>query len=155
MESLPIRQATPEDTPAIAALVLSLSRYFLADPERPEAAEAFFRTITPEAIAGYISGGRFRYHVAEDARELAGVVAVRDGGHLYHLFVAERFHRRGLATRLWEHARGDAIARGNPGRFTVNASLIAVPLYERLGFAASAPAVVQDGIAFQAMETGG
>lgn len=143
-----IRTATPEDAPAISALVSSLSGYFLADPDHPEAAAAFFRTITPEAIAGFIEGGRFVYHVAEDGGRLAGAVGVRDGSHLYHLFVDERFHRRGIATRLWEHALAEA---GYPARFTVNASLFAVPLYERLGFTAAGDAVVKDGIAFQPM----
>lgn len=144
-----LRPATPADAPAIGALVRSLARYFLADPERPQDAEAFFRTLFPEAIAANLEGGRFRYHLLEADGALAGVVGVRDGSHLYHLFVEERFHRRGLATRLWEHARRDA---GDPERFTVNASLIAVPLYERLGFAATGPVVVQDGIAFRPME---
>ena len=150
-EPLAIRAATAADAPAISALVLSLARYFLADPERPEAAEAFFQTISPEAIAGYIESGRFRYHLAESGGDLAGVVAIRDGAHLYHLFIAERFHRRGLATRLWEHARAEALAGGNPGRFTVNSSLFAVPLYERLGFAPAGAAIVKDGIAYQPM----
>ena len=147
-----IRAATTHDAPAISALLRSLADYFLADPDRPEDAEAFFRTITPEAIAGFIDGGRFRYHVAEAQGVLAGAVGVRDGAHLYHLFVAERFHRRGLATRLWEHARAEA---GNPGRFTVNASRFAVPLYERLGFTATGEVEVKDGIAFQPMVLGG
>ncbi len=151
-ETLAIRAATAADAPAISALVLSLARYFLADPERPEAAEDFFSTISPEAIAGYIESGRFRYHLAEAAGELAGAVAIRDGAHLYHLFIAERFHRRGLATRLWEHARAEALAGGNPGRFTVNSSLFAVPLYERLGFTASGAAMVNNGVAYQPME---
>ncbi len=150
-EPLIIRAATPADAPAISALVLSLASYFLADPARPEAAEAFFATITPEAIAGYMDGGRFRYHVAEAGGELAGAVAIRDGAHLYHLFVARRFHRRGLATRLWEHARAEALTHGNPGRFTVNSSLHAIPLYEHLGFTASGAAMVKDGLAFQPM----
>lgn len=151
-EPLSIRSATAADAPAISVLVVSLAPYFLADPQQPDAAAAFFATITPEAIAGYIDGGRFRYHIAEAGSELAGVVAIRDGAHLYHLFVAERFHRRGLATRLWDHARAEALAHGNPGRFTVNSSLFAIPLYQRLGFAASGDAVVKDGLAFQPME---
>jgi GNAT superfamily N-acetyltransferase len=151
-ETLAIRAATAADAPAISALVLSLARYFLADPERPGDAEAFFQTISPEAIAGYIESGRFRYHLADAGGELAGVVAIRDGAHLYHLFIAERFHGRGVATRLWERARAEALAGGNPGRFTVNSSLFAVPLYEHLGFTASGPALTKDGIAYQPME---
>jgi len=150
----PIRPATPDDAPAIGALVRSLARYFLADSERPGDAEAFFRTLEPGVITANLEGGRFRYHLADAEGVLAGVVGVRDGSHLYHLFVDERFHRRGLASRLWEHARRDAEAAGNRGRWTVNASLAAVPLYERLGFAATGPVVAQDGIAFRPMALG-
>lgn len=151
-EPVSIRMATPADAPAIAALVRSLSRYFLADPERPEAAEEFFRTITTEAVAGYMEGGRFRYHLAEIQGETVGVAGMRDDEHLYHLFVAERFHRRGIGVRLWECARADAVARGNPGRFTLNATLGAVPLYERLGFTPTGPVVETHGIVFRPME---
>lgn len=43
----------------------------------------------------YLTEGRCRYHVAESAGKLVGVVGVRDDTHLFHLFVAEGFHRRG------------------------------------------------------------
>ena len=152
-DALRIREAGPEDAPAVAALIGSLARFFLADPDAPEAAAAFFRTITPQAIAGYLAGGRFRYHLAEVDGELAGLVAVRDDSHLYHLFVAEAFHRRGIARRLWAVARRAALDAGNDtGRFTVNSSLFAVPLYRGLGFVATGEPRVQDGIAFVPME---
>ena len=48
---------------------------------------------------------QFRYSVAEYGSFLAGVVAGRDGTHLFHLFVASEFQRQGLAMRLWYNAR--------------------------------------------------
>ncbi|HVH11606.1 MAG TPA: GNAT family N-acetyltransferase [Longimicrobium sp.] len=149
---LTLRGATPEDADAISALALSLARYFLADPDRPEDAAAFLERLAPAGIAEMLADARYRYHVALTDGVLSGVLGVRDGSHLYHLFVAEPFHGRGVAARLWDVASRDARARGNPGRFTVNSSRFAVPVYERFGFVAAGPEQVQDGIAFRPME---
>ena len=47
------------------------------------------------AIQGYVSASNFEYFVAESQGLLAGVVALRDNGHLFHLFVAEPFQGQG------------------------------------------------------------
>jgi ribosomal protein S18 acetylase RimI-like enzyme len=150
--SVVVRAARPEDAEAISALITSLARYFLADPDHPEAAAEFWPTIGPAAIAAALAGERHRYHVAEVDGALAGVVGVRDGSHLYHLFVAETFHGRGIGSRLWGIARGEALARGNPGRFTVNSSRHAIGLYERLGFVATDALQAKHGLEFLPMQ---
>jgi GNAT superfamily N-acetyltransferase len=147
-----LREARPDDAEAISGLIASLSRYALADPDQPQAAAEFFRTVAPAAIAGALASDRYRYHVAEVDGVLAGVVGVRDGAHLYHLFVAEPFHGQGIGERLWDAARRDARARGNPGRFTVNSSLYAIPVYTRFGFVATDEEQVKDGVAYLPME---
>lgn len=146
-DALTIREATPADAPGIAALIESLAGFFLLDPADRSAAAPFFETIAPAAIAGSIADGRLRYHLAERGGELLGVVGVRDGTHLYHLFVAERAHRQGIALRLWEVARA-----ASPGCVTVNSSLFAVPLYERLGFRAAGERQEKHGTAWLPME---
>jgi GNAT superfamily N-acetyltransferase len=152
---LTIREATPDDAGRISALIASLARYFLADAERPQDAAAFFDTITPAALTTAIASGRYRYHLAEAGGELAGLVGVRDAGHLYHLMVAEPFHGRGVASALWNVAKSVAAADGNTGRFTVNSSVNAVPVYQRFGFSATGAVQVQNGIAFVPMELRG
>lgn len=152
---LTLREATADDAGRISALVASLSRHFLADPNRPQDAAAFFETITPAAIADSIASGRYRYHLAERAGELAGIVGVRDAGHLYHLMVAEALHGRGIASTLWNAAKKAAASEGSTGTFTVNSSLNAVPVYQRFGFTATGAVQVQNGIAFVPMELGG
>jgi GNAT superfamily N-acetyltransferase len=152
---LTIREATPDDAGRISTLIASLARYFLADPERPQDAAAFFETITPATIADSIAGGRYRYHLAEGAGELAGIVGVRDAGHLYHLMVAEPLHGQGIASTLWDIAKEAAASDGNTGRFTVNSSVNAVPVYGRFGFVATGAVQVQNGIAFVPMELNG
>lgn len=151
MTSVSVREARVEDAEAISALITSLAHYGLADPDDPGAAAGFFATITPDAITRNLADESFRYHVAEVEGELAGVIGMRDSAHLYHLFVADPFRGRGIAARLWETARRQALAQGNPGRFTVNATRFAVPVYERLGFVPADALQVKDGLAYLPM----
>lgn len=145
------RRAMPADADAISALIHDLASHFLADPERPEDAAAFFETVTPAGVEALLQDPRYRYHVAFQADVLVGVVGIRDGTHLYHLFVAESRHGHGLGKRLWHLAKDDATSRGHDGPFTVNASLSAVPVYERFGFVPKDTVQTKDGLAFLPM----
>ncbi|KHA78328.1 hypothetical protein NC77_13325 [Janthinobacterium lividum] len=82
---------------------------------------------------------------------MAGVVAMRDNTHLFHMFVPRAWHRRGMARRLWQAARDASLAKGDVTAFTVNSSLYAFPLYTSLGFVATGPKVEEGGIAFVPM----
>jgi ribosomal protein S18 acetylase RimI-like enzyme len=147
-----IRVATPADAESISALITALAPdFFLADSNDAEAAASFFEKVTPEAIRSYLSSDRYRYYVAMDENGLAGAIGLRDHTHLYHLVVAERAQRQGLAHRLWDKVRRAAEAAGNPGRFTVNSSRYAVPVYERFGFVVTGSEQHKDGLVFVPM----
>ena len=151
-DKITIRTATPGDAESISALITALAPdFFLADPDDVEAAAPFFEKVTPAAIRDHLVSDRYRYHVAELSGELVGVIGMRDHAHLFHLAVAERVHRQGVAARLWNEARRVAEAAGNPGRFTVNSSRYAVPVYERFGFAVTGPEQHKDGLVFVPM----
>ncbi len=141
-----VRTASPTDADNISALIKSVARFFTLHPQGV-GAEEFLRSIEPDAIRGYIAAPNFMYWAAFENDSLAGVVAVRDASHLYHLFVGEAFQRRGLARQLWEHARNTAMAAGNHDRMTVNSTPFAVPVYERFGFTTTGPRVETKGIA--------
>lgn len=146
---LNISTATIDDASAISRLITSVARFFTLQPDGA-GAEDFLKTISPGAVAGYLADPRFAYFKAVENGTLAGVVAVRDGSHLYHLFVDESFQRRGLSRQLWDHARA-AVRDANPGYFTVNSTPYAQPVYERFGFVATGPRVETHGIAFVPM----
>ncbi|WP_460530711.1 GNAT family N-acetyltransferase [Chitinimonas naiadis] len=145
-----MRPAVAADATAISQLIRSLSPLLTLTPDGA-GAEGFFATISTEAIAGYIAAPNFSYWLAEEAGVLAGVVAIRDQRHLYHLFVAPAFQGKGLGRQMWEAASHAALLAGNPGGFTVNASLNAVPVYERFGFRVNGPKVETHGVAFVPM----
>ncbi|WGF87748.1 GNAT family N-acetyltransferase [Marinivivus vitaminiproducens] len=71
--------------------------------------------------------------VAEIDGAVVGFTDLEPDGHIDMLFVAARFHRRGVAAALYravEHAARDA----GLARLTVEASLTARPFFERQGF---------------------
>lgn len=149
-QSFEIRRAEVGDAAAISSLILGLAHSFTLRPDG-SGAEVFLSTVQPSAIAGYIAAQNFMYFKAESDGRLAGIAAIRDTTHLYHLFVAPEFQKRGLARVLWEHASAAARAAGNAGGFTVFSTPSAVPVYERFGFRATGPRIEKDGIAFVPM----
>ena len=143
-------KATPADAEAISQLISGLSRFFTVHPEGL-GAEAFLQTICPAGIQLLIEAPNMAYFKTVQGGRLAGVVAMRDHSHLYHLFVAPAFQGAGLARLLWAHASSHACSNGNAGTFTVNSTPHAVPVYERFGFTATGPRVEMNGIAFVPM----
>lgn len=141
-----LRQAQAGDADAISALVRGLLRHLVAEPADP-AIGAFVEALGHAATLERVTSPRFRYVVAECDGELLGVAALRDGTHLYHLFVREALHQRGIGRALWEWVRAEATGK----RITVNATLSAVPVYTRLGFTATNSVQRTDGLEFLPM----
>lgn len=148
--SLLIRPAAPADVPAIARLLASLAHQCTVHPDG-RGAERFLQGIAPAAISGFIASPAYHYLVGELDGELAAVIALRDNSHLFHLFVDARFHKRGVASALWAHVRQHALDAGNPGEFTVNSTVGAVPVYRRFGFTAISAPIIEDGISYVRM----
>lgn len=146
-----VRSAAATDAEAISSLIVELSTPFYTSSTRV-GAEPFLASISTEAVRGYLSAPNFSYYVAESNGQLAGVVALRDNSHLFHLFVAKAFQGIRLASRLWSTIKSEALAAGNPGEFTVNSSLNAVPVYEKFGFIRRDEIQYMHGIAFQPMQ---
>lgn len=134
-----IRPAKIEDAAAISELLRDLSRRYLVGDFSEQGAKRLLKAMNKAAISSYINQG-FCYHLAEQQNNgdalLLGVVATRDNSHLYHLFVADLAQGKGLASRLWQHAKAACLANGNQGEFTVNASLGAKAMYQAWGFVA-------------------
>jgi GNAT superfamily N-acetyltransferase len=151
MNIIKIRDAVPADALAISQLVRTVASWFTIHADG-RGAEQFFASMTPEAIAGYISRPDFIYRKAIVDDKLAGVIALQGGSHLFHLFVAPEFQRRSVAAGLWRSARAAAVALGNNGAITVNSSLSAVPVYQRFGFHPTGEKVELHGIAFIPMQ---
>ena len=145
-----LRPARIEDAAAISALIRSFAPEFTVNPDG-SGAEEFFEGVSETAESQYIADPRYNYIVAYSGETLAGLVAVRDGNHLFHLFVSREFQRCGLAKRLWQTAKETAVEQGNRQGFTVFATPRAVPVYERFGFVQTGPRVDAKGISIVPM----
>lgn len=143
-----MRKAERRDAEAISALIHDLMPYMTLAPDGA-GAEKFMQSMVPEAIARYVTGEEYQYWTGWLGGDLAGVVALRHGTHLFHLYVARRFHGQGLARQMWEVARAAAATAGQG--VTVNASVYGLPMYEHFGFVATRPRVEQDGVAYVPM----
>ncbi|MGZ4993546.1 MAG: GNAT family N-acetyltransferase [Methylobacter sp.] len=150
-QHITIRDALPVDAENISTLIHGEARYCTVNSSG-EGAELFFSSITPGAITSYITNPNFIYLLGLVGDELAGVVAIRDEKHLYHLFVASKFQRSGIGSFLWMHAKARALESGNADGFTVNSTPFAVPVYERFGFQIQGALVEEKGVAFVPMK---
>ena len=151
LQHLDIRKAKPGDAESISKLVSKLSAKYIAHELTADGAEHLLASMNPDAIKKYIHSG-FEYHVAETDRRVVGVVGIRDNSHLYHLFVAEKYQRQGIARKLWLHAMETCLSNGNPGEFTVNSSAYAVGVYEQFGFIAQSGPEEKEGVVYIPMK---
>lgn len=142
-----MRKAMREDAVAISALINDLMPFMTLAPDGA-GAEQFMLSMSQGAVERYVIGEEYQYWTGWIDGDLAGVVALRKGTHLFHLYVARRYHGQGLARQLWRTARAASPAPG----MTVNASLYALPMYEHFGFAATGPRVEEHGIAYVPMK---
>ena len=141
------RSAAPSDAQALAGLIHFFQPILTLDPAGT-GAEDFMASVSESAEREYIQSPRYDYIIAEEGNEIAGFIAIRDACHLFHLFVAPGFQRKGLARALWNQAHARTLVAGGTTEITVNASLNAVPVYERLGFVQVEEKVEKHGIAF-------
>jgi ribosomal protein S18 acetylase RimI-like enzyme len=151
-----VRDANVADAGRISVLLIALAEEFIVGEFSTEGRLHLLTHFSAMEMEKRLRAHEYRFQVAEDGAVLAGVVAVRAGTHLQYLFVARSHQRCGLARRLWDLARLDAIGGGNAaGRFSVNASTYAVPAYERLGFRCVGLPQEANGVRFQPMESAG
>lgn len=141
-----LRLARPDDARAIGVLVRRLLRRHVLPGQPAKAAAALLQAMTAPAIRARLCAG-YRFHLAEIDGVLVGVAGVRDGNHLFQLFVTTRHQRKGIGRALWRRALADCQRRARPARITVNASAFCVPAYLRMGFVPlGAPRAHTDGI---------
>ena len=149
-----IRKLTDDDIPAVAALMRALSEEFIVHDSAPEVQAAFILENNAAGIRRFVDAG-MDYRIAVVDGCIAGFIAMRDNSHVFHMFVEKAYQRKGVATALWQAARLDALAAGNPGLFTVNASNYAVPVYERMGFSGTGGMQCKNGIYYNPMQLDG
>ncbi|MFT3816254.1 MAG: GNAT family N-acetyltransferase [Rubrivivax sp.] len=145
-----LRAGIPDDAVAIAGRIASFQPELTDDPAGA-GAERYLASVSCRAERSYLESSRYSYIVADQDGTILGFIALRDLSHVFHLFVARRHQRLGIARLLWQEAKARALATARPGAFTVNASLRAVSAYRSFGFAPVGEVVSVHGISFLPM----
>src|SRR5262245_38001430 len=144
------RAGAPPEAEAIAGLIASFQSELTDDPSGA-GAEEYLASVSVQAEREYLASARYRYLLAFTDSQLAGLIAIRDGSHLFHLFVRRAHQRCGLARLLWQEALRELCTPNSEGAFTVNSSLSAVPVYQAFGFAPAGSTQRVHGISFLPM----
>jgi len=144
------RAGSPTDAEAIAGLIASFQSELTDDPSGA-GAEKYLASVSVQAEREYLGSERYLYLLAYSDSQLAGFIAIRDGSHLFHLFVERSHQRQSIARRLWERALQELCVPGSDGNFTVNSSLLAVPVYQAFGFVPAGSIQSMHGISFLPM----
>ena len=145
-----IRSATVDDAPAISALVSASVREHVATSLSAGGLSYLLSEMTAENQAKRIRNG-YQFFVALESGTLVGTAAIRLPSHLYYFFVDTQHQRRGIGRELWNHARDWIASSNNHGSITVNSSLNAITVYERLGFVIAGPPEENHGVRYQPM----
>jgi len=144
------RAGSSQDAEAIAGLIASFQSELTDDPSGA-GAEEYLASVSVWAEREYLTSARYRYLLAYSGSQFVGFIAIRDGSHLFHLFVERAHQRQGLARALWERALHELGPPESQGAFTVNSSLAAVPVYRALGFLPAGSIRSVHGISFLSM----
>lgn len=135
----------------VSDLVLRVFDEFVAPQFSKEGLREFYNYADPHLLLLRSRWNHFVHlAVAEDV--IAGMIEVRDGGHVALFFVEGEFQERGVGGELLRRAL-EICTRRNPGlsKVTVNSSPNAVGIYERLEFRRAGPEQAEDHIRFVPM----
>jgi GNAT superfamily N-acetyltransferase len=147
-----IRVAITDDAVQISTIAYTLSEKYIAHEFSDIGRNTLLQSLVPKQIAKNIHSG-FRYHVAEIGDQIIGVIGIKENRHIYHLFVAEDYQRKGIATQLWKTAKDACHYAGNHSVFSVNSSQFAIPFYKRLGFSIQSTPEEKEGVVYIPMKS--
>ncbi|MEM7359953.1 MAG: GNAT family N-acetyltransferase [Pseudomonadota bacterium] len=150
-----IQTLEPDDTEQTVSLVTESAATVREDFDEG-GWEIFLQPNTEEKTRARIVGNDYLMIGAKQDEKLLGMIAIYQLEKIDQLFVSPAASGKGIATRLWNHARQvvDAIEpeRSNHGYYWVRSSFRAVPVYQRFGFQSLGEPQVNNGIRFQLME---
>lgn len=129
-----IKKIGKEDLDKALGLVWEVFQEFEAPNYSNQGIEEFKKFISYNTIAEKLDKEELFILGCYDNEKLAGVIATRNISHICMLFVSSEYHKRGIATRLFQRILEDVKMYSNTAQITVNSSIYAIDVYHRLGF---------------------
>jgi GNAT superfamily N-acetyltransferase len=149
VDSIKYQEMKPGEESEISGLVASVFMEFVAPGYAQEGVDEFLSFVTPEKIRGRVQAGESFVLTAKEENALAGIIEIKNIDHVALLFVAKKYHRQGIAKKLFELALARSCSlKPELREVSVNSSPYAVNIYKRLGFKQTGPEQVLNGIRF-------
>ncbi|MBP2642508.1 MAG: Histone acetyltransferase HPA2-related acetyltransferase [Firmicutes bacterium] len=143
----------PGEEIKVANLIWRVFEEFEAPCYKQEGIDEFKTFISPENIKVNCGTGRFFFICCKDNDEIVGVISGRDNSHISLLFVEKAYQRMGIARNLFELAiKKCRETCPDLQAITVNSSLYAVGIYEKMGFERTDLEKEKNGIRFIPMK---
>lgn len=138
-----IKQLTKQEIINALPMVCKVFNEYEAVNYPPSGTQTVNHAIHDEGFISQLSA-----YGAFDGDSLIGILAARnEGGHIALFFVDGAYHGRGIGRSLWNAFLTDS----DKDEITVNSSLYAVEIYEKLGFTKTAEPQEDSGIRFVPM----
>ena len=135
-----IRQLTKQEIINALPLVWKVFNEYEAVNYPDSGTQAFYHAIHDEGFISQLSA-----YGAFDGDSLIGILAARnEGGHIALFSVDGAYHGQGIGKKLFSAFLADS----NQNEITVNSSLYAVGIYEKLGFTKTDEPQEDSGIRF-------
>lgn len=143
-----IRNAIEADASEISELIYSTSIRCSFTPKQ-ECPDWYKESVAPNQIAKLLRHEQMAWIVATQAMTITGVLAISEKSHVKYFFVHPEYQKLGIGKQLWHFANiNNLLSR----TITVRSSLVAVPVYKRLGFQTTEPPKTFNGIHYQTMQ---
>lgn len=150
-----IRKITPAEVREALALALEVFMQFEAPDYGPEGVETFKRDIVEnEAFISQCEQGLCPIYAAFDGEKMIGMIGMRSNKtHINLVFTKKEYHRRGVATAIFQCLLGD-LRKENPllKEITLNSSPYGKGFYLRLGFVPLSEEQKMNGIRYTPMK---
>ena len=147
-----IRLLEKEDIIPAMDMVWEVFSEFIAPDYEQQGIDEFKRFIDPAHISEKQASGEFKLWGAFDDEKPVGIIAIGPPLRIALLSVDKRYHRQGIARKLFETALADKTKTDGHNKITVNASPYAVNIYKRLGFVPMDKEQTVNGLRFTSME---
>ena len=125
---------------------------FEAKDYPPEGTESFKAFLYCEETEKRFLCGNFIMWGAFDGIKQIATFAIRDESHLSLAFVDKDYHRKGVATALWNEALSYISQNEKIKEVTVNSSPYGLPFYKKIGFRELSEEQTSDGIRYIPMK---
>lgn len=147
MGDFAVRPARPEDAVAISGLIYSTSIACCFSGAQP-CPEWYRDSVQPDQIAPLLESAVMDWLVAVDGQNIVAVLAISEKTQVKYFFVNPAWQHQGIGKALW-HCALNAGMLGSS--VTVRSSLVAVAVYERLGFRPVESPQCFQGLPYQTM----